>query len=100
MGGSSMQEDGIAKVESDDLIETIRLNLSDGAQKVFDIMTENGPTYDEFIAFQRSNNTKGDNSGDRPKSTHIARFLNTSPRQVNAWVQDIKVQCLVHNAGD
>jgi len=101
IGGASMQEDGIAQVESNDLIATIRDNLSDGAQQVYDIMLGQGDTYDKFLDFQRGpRGTKSETYCDRPRSTHIARFMGTSPRQVNAWVQDIKVQCLAHNVGD
>ena len=92
-----MQEDGIAQVETNDLIEAIRGSLNDGAQKVFDIMTSRGEIYDGFTVFQRGpRGTHSDNHIERPRPAHIAKFLGTSPRQVNQWMKDIRLLSLAH----
>lgn len=95
--GMKMQEDGIAQVESEDLLDTIRSSLNDGAQKVFDIMMCRGDIYDDFIEFQSDN---GENPVDRPPASHIASFLNIGHRQVTGHIDDIKLQCYAHGLGE
>lgn len=97
--GMSMQEDGIAEVESDDLLDTIRASLSDGAQKVFDIMMSRGQTYDDFLGYQREV-TGEDTYLERPPANHIASFLNIGQRLVAGHIEDIKLQCLAHGVGE
>lgn len=98
VGGDKMQEDGIAMVESEDLLSTIRNSLKDGAQKVFDIKLGRGDTYDEFLDFQRGDD--GDGAVIEPHASHIARFMNVSQRQVTGWLHDIEMQCLAYGIGE
>ncbi len=100
-GGRPVQEDGIALVETNDLINTIRDSLNDEAQKVYDIVTGRGDTFDDFMTFFRG--PRGVNSDaviEKPRDTHIAKFLKISTRQVKTHMSDIKMQCLAHNVGD
>jgi hypothetical protein len=90
-----MQEDGIALIESEDLIKTIRESLNDKAQQVYDIIIGQGETYDKFVEFHGKRVEKM-----TPCNSHIAQFLGTNSRQVTAWVNDIRMQCLAHNIND
>lgn len=96
-----MQEDGIAKIESEDLIAVIRKSLPDGARNVFDIITGQGEIYQKFsLHIERNTDEKLDKSDRPPRQVHIAKFLRVSNRQVNQWLSDIRVQCLAHNLAD
>lgn len=100
-GGSTMQEDGIANVETSDLIDTIRCSLSDGARQVFDIMTGQGQVFDEFEKYQRSpKGVQNNHYIERPKSTHISKFLGIPAAHVKQLIADIRIQCLAHGLSD
>jgi len=94
VGGKTMQEDGIAKLEAEDLLKAIHDSLPDDARKVLEIYTQTGETWQRF--------SMPDAQGlrpttDRPPPAQIARFLGVSPKQVKQWISDIKIQCLAHD---
>ncbi len=95
IGGASMQEDGIASVESSDLMTTVRGALADDAKQVFDIFSGSGPTYDEFVKYQYEHNNEA--YVEEPRPTHIAKFLGLGKRQVDQIVSDIRIQYLALN---
>lgn len=99
--GGHMQEDGIAEIESEDLVAVIRKSLPDGARNILDIITGNGEMYQKFSVYIERQSTKDreilDKSHRLPSHLHMAKFLRVSNRQVNQWLSDIRIQCLAHN---
>lgn len=100
VGGSSMQEDGIAQIESNDLVTTIRDSLNDDAQKVYDIIIGQGENYDGFVAYQHGpRGAKSNAYCEKPRFSHIAKYLGISQKQFGSLIDDIKLQCLAHDVG-
>ncbi len=103
-GVHTMPQDGIAEIDSSDLLGAIRTALPDGAKHVLDIITQTGETWERFVI--TSGAPRGPRAGDLgqakpadvdPREASIAKFLNVSPRQIKMWKADIRVQCLAHD---
>ena len=86
-----MQEDGIAEFEANDLLTAIKDNLPEGAQQVLEIYTQNGETWHQFTM-----SSADDPKKQKPTIPQIAKFLNTNAKQIKAWHQMIKLNCLAH----
>lgn len=90
VGGCRMdQDDHVAMVDTMDVLEAVRAALPDGTcQAVFDIDSQQGPTYKEF------SQKYGDNT---PRKCHIAEFLGIAHRTVGQYRDQIRVCCYYHN---
>jgi hypothetical protein len=89
VGGNRMdQDDHVAVVDTVDVLEAVRAALPDGTCKaVFDIDTQQGPTYEQFS--QRY----GDQT---PRKCNMAEFLGIAQRTVGLCREQIKV-CYLSN---
>jgi len=89
IGGIRMdQEDHVATIEANDVMEAIRDSLPEGdCRKIFDIESGLGLEHKSFSS------TYGDSS---PKKIHIAKYLGITPRAVSIYKDTIKVQMLAH----
>lgn len=79
----------INKVESDDLMNTIRDNLHDNKTRaIFDIYSQHGKTWDDFSS----------KWGEQPAcKSHIAKYLDINIKEVDDHREMIKTQCLAFN---
>lgn len=90
VGGYRMeQDDHIAMVDAQDVMEAVRSALPDGVCKaVFDIDSQQGEIYERFSE-RYGNNT--------PRKYHIAEFLGVANRTVGMCRDQIKIWCYYHN---
>lgn len=89
IGGVRMdQEDHVATIETNDVMEAIRGALPEGdCRRIFDIESGLGSEYELFSG------TYGDSA---PRKIHIAKHLGITPRAVGAYRDTIKLQMLAH----
>lgn len=87
-GQKMILEDHVSAIEISDALSSIRRALPDGlCQAIYDILCQNGVTYEEF--------TDKFGSGD-PKLNQIAEFFGLTVRAVNEFRDQIKLVCLSH----
>lgn len=94
VGGTSMSQQlgDTELVETSEVMKAIRQALPDDAKPVFDIYTETGDIYANFLT---SDHSPANNSYP-PKNCHVAGFLGVSPKQVSQAISAIKIQCMAH----
>jgi len=82
------QDDHVQVVDTNDVLEAVRVSLPDGTCKaVFDIDSGLGQAYNDF----------SDRFGDNPpKKCHMAEFLGVPHRTIGLCREQIKVHCLSH----
>ena len=79
-------------IESDETLDHVRANLPEVAQRIFDILTERGSSYSDYMDWANVTRLTAP-----PHNTQIASFLGISPRQVTAHIATIRAQCLANN---
>ena len=84
-------EDHVEKIDFSDTITAIRESLPDGPPRtIFDIYANVGKSYQEFL----------EKFGDvKPQKNHIAKFLGVTTKVVGQYIDNIRIQCLVHGLG-
>lgn len=81
-------DDHITITDIKDASEKIRDSLPDGdCKKVYDILRQLGPAYEEFSKVYGKSD---------PKINHIAEFLNITTRVVKQHKDSIRINCLAH----
>lgn len=85
-------EYSVEGVEQSERLKILRESLSDGdCKKVFDLYTASEPLFSEFLA---SSDRAVQTANGVPRQNKIARFLKTTPKEINRHKQEITIQCL------
>lgn len=87
--GCRIYDGEIERVVADDAMSTVRSALKDSrAKQIFDILSQTGENWNRFSEQW---------GPQQPKKAHIARHLNVSVKQVDAYRQLLMTQCIVHS---
>jgi hypothetical protein len=84
-----MQQETLEVVEEDDVITQLRKKLPADARPVFDIMLEDTRPEDYIEKYGPTS----------PKISHMAEYLNLSPKEIKRLKNIIKVHCLALGVG-